>query len=159
MAYIVDLMAILEGLFVLSRDGRNGFKPLTRQLVKSTIDAYDDSVKKGQAHRAIKLFVGRGRNIFDREEVLDKLDHILRDDRWEPDPNDFSTSPASLPLPQAHGGPVKDDDEDGDGDNDNGNGTDGGDGSSGEEDKADDDTDGANGSGESSSVGDGETVS
>lgn len=87
MAYIVDLFAILEGVFVLTQDGSQGCRPVTREIINLAVQAYTDSENKIGAHDAIKEFVGTHPNIFDpghKDEVLDKVERLIRAWRWEP---------------------------------------------------------------------------
>jgi len=87
MAYIVDLTAILECLFVLVQaQGGEGPQPVTRDLVDLTLTAYGESDSKAQCHHEIKEFV-KNTNIFQRghkDKVLDKVIELIRTHRFQP---------------------------------------------------------------------------
>ncbi|KAG8855416.1 hypothetical protein FRB96_007074 [Tulasnella sp. 330] len=92
MGYIIDLTAILEGLFVLLRaqsipDEGALPRPLTIGLINLTIEEYQESETKPQCHKLIKKFVGSRPNIFQvdyRDQVLQEVINLIENHRFVP---------------------------------------------------------------------------
>ncbi|KAI6019546.1 hypothetical protein PISMIDRAFT_152987 [Pisolithus microcarpus 441] len=91
MAYIVDLVHVLEILFSLTAS--NNEKKLTRGAVSSAFNAYYDSEMRRDVHRQIK---GVGYNIPGRDAVLDKIITLVSTSPT--DDSDISSALRKIPL-------------------------------------------------------------
>ncbi|KAG8990348.1 hypothetical protein FRB94_012434 [Tulasnella sp. JGI-2019a] len=92
MAYIIDLTAILKGVFALLQVQSKALgiaKPreVTFDLIKLTVEAYNDSTEKGPCHKEIKDFIAINGNIFHidhRDQVLEKVISLIKQFQFNP---------------------------------------------------------------------------
>ncbi|KAG8991562.1 hypothetical protein FRB94_012437 [Tulasnella sp. JGI-2019a] len=92
MAYITDLTAILKGVFALLQVQSKALgiaKPreVTLDLIKLTVEAYNDSREKWPCHKEIKDFISSNGNIFHidhRDQVLEKVISLIRQFQFDP---------------------------------------------------------------------------